>query len=418
MKRLVICCDGTWNELDYRQRPTTNVVKLAQSVSSHGVDGQGRPVSQVVFYNEGVGTLEGESLQGGGFANGLEQNIKDAYAFLVFNYDPGDEIYVFGFSRGAYTARSLVGMIRNCGILRRTCAPSVEEAFEIYKSKSIHPDSVEARQFREAKTYEGWWVSDELRQDDDTVEMIAGLDPAKQLTIEYVGVWDTVGQLGIPGVVNAVAGKDEDHGFHDLKLSSMVKRARHAVALDESREVFRPTLWEPGKLTRLNGAQMGGDRPYQQLWFAGDHGSVGGGGDLTGLSDITLEWIADGARQNGALLHYDEAFKGVDYEVEVTIRRKKVKKHVRFNANGIAPLKNISDAYKEAQSPLNRLFGFAMNAISRDRISDLPALEDIHPTAKAYAGYEGDHKDYRKGLVKRLKAYTRFLHRDIEGQFP
>ena len=75
MKRLVICCDGTWNELDYRQRPTTNVVKLAQSVSSHGVDGQGRPVSQVVFYNEGVGTLEGESLQGGGFANGLEQNI-------------------------------------------------------------------------------------------------------------------------------------------------------------------------------------------------------------------------------------------------------------------------------------------------------------------------------------------------------
>ncbi|MCK5749597.1 MAG: DUF2235 domain-containing protein, partial [Oricola sp.] len=149
MKRLVICCDGTWNRLDAPY--PTNVVKFAESVAPRGADG----AEQIVFYDEGVGTggavaRNVEKLWGGAFGEGLMRNVEDAYRFLIFNYEPGDEIFVTGFSRGAYTARSLVGMVRNCGILRRKDAGKVGKATALYRGrdKDSKPDSDKACAFR------------------------------------------------------------------------------------------------------------------------------------------------------------------------------------------------------------------------------------------------------------------------------
>jgi uncharacterized protein (DUF2235 family) len=134
MKRLVFCFDGTWNKLD-AQYPT-NVVLTSESVLPLTKEN----VAQVVFYDEGVGTSKFESLSGGMFGAGLLKNMADGYRFLIFNYSPGDEIYVFGFSRGAYTARSFAGLLHTSGILLRGYASKVNEAIELYRRRDTTPD--------------------------------------------------------------------------------------------------------------------------------------------------------------------------------------------------------------------------------------------------------------------------------------
>src|SRR3990172_3960885 len=121
MKRLVFCFDGTWNRLD--SSCPTNVVVTAETVLPLAPDG----TAQLIFYDEGVGTDKRESLRGGMFGSGLVKNLADGYRFLIFNYTPGDEIYVFGFSRGAYTARSFAGLLNTCGVLVRKEAARVGE---------------------------------------------------------------------------------------------------------------------------------------------------------------------------------------------------------------------------------------------------------------------------------------------------
>ena len=113
-KRLVVCCDGTWNSPDQSKSHVscpTNVTKVALAITPQGKEG----VDQLVYYHKGVGTGKFDHLRGGAFGRGLTKNIKDAYSFLIENYQIGDELFFFGFSRGAYTARSTVGLIRNSG---------------------------------------------------------------------------------------------------------------------------------------------------------------------------------------------------------------------------------------------------------------------------------------------------------------
>ncbi|MEO1038058.1 MAG: DUF2235 domain-containing protein [Pseudomonadota bacterium] len=416
MKRIVMCCDGTWNELDYRTRPTTNVVKLAQSVLPRGSDG----VPQAVFYDEGVGTLEGESLDGGAFGDGLNQNILDAYMHLVLNYDPGDQLYIFGFSRGAYTARSLVGLIRSIGVIRRDAAPHAAEGFDIYKSRTIKADGDPAVEFRRAYGYPGWWVDEEAENE------IATAHERQRLQVEYLGVWDTVGQVGVPNVVRALANRNERHGFHDVKLTSMVKRARHAVAIDEDRDAFRPSLWQRKKLEHLRETaatdpERGYSRnAYLQLWFPGDHGSVGGGGDATGLSDHALAWVAEGARLHGAKLDYDPDFKGVNFPVNIRARRRgeKKQKMVRFAPSLEAPLSNVTDGWKRANSGLmGRLMGYAMSLQRTDRLDAFDDLDELSPQAFSYAGFNGKNTDYQERLRKRLKDRRRIADDEVKAFF-
>jgi uncharacterized protein (DUF2235 family) len=264
MKRLVVCCDGTWNKPD--SQTITNVEKLARTV-------QGDPSSagahQLVYYASGVGagSYAADRVLGGAFGFGLFHNVIACYRFLAQNYEPGDEIFIIGFSRGAYTARSLAGMIGRVGLLTKLAL--VEErlpgAVSRYQRKQLPEGSFGAG-------------VDEFKHDH--------CHPAK---VDFLGVFDTVGALGVPGFMRLAP------RFHDVQLSGQVRRARHALAIDETRLKFAPTLWEAPE----NSADATEDARVKQVWFEGAHSDVGGGYRETGLSDTALLWMAREAHEAG-----------------------------------------------------------------------------------------------------------------------
>ena len=270
-KRLVLCCDGTWNTADQEQdgRPCpTNVTKVALGVDDRDSGG----VEQRVFYQQGVGTKPGERLRGGALGVGLSRNVKAAYRFLVENYEDGDELFVFGFSRGAYTARSTVGLVHNCGVLRPTYAGRLEEAYELYRSRAVRPRDVESQLFR--RSY------------------------SRRPRVRFLGVWDTVGSVGIPSTGLGLAPLvNRRWGFHDTTLSRTVESAFQALAIDERRKPFEPTLWQ-------RSADVP-DQRVEQVWFSGDHCDVGGGHRDSALADIALLWMVDRARSCGLVFRQD-----------------------------------------------------------------------------------------------------------------
>ena len=296
MKRIVIACDGTWSRLDARF--PTNVAKFAQAVLPVGTDG----VAQVACHLDGVGTGRGtgrvaratDRLLGGALGEGLVATLEAAYRFLVFVYAPGDEVYLLGFSRGAYTARSLAGLIRNCGILERAHAAAIPAALALYRARTPEtgPDADAACAFRVA--HAGHVTTD---PGEAAWRAARGLPAGAALRLAYVGVWDTVGGLGVPGRLALARWVNRGLAFHDTSLSPMVAAARHAVAIDERRRVFPPTLWD-----NLDALGSGPDTAYRQRWFPGDHSAVGGGGPVTSLSDDALVWIAEGAAAAGLAL--------------------------------------------------------------------------------------------------------------------
>lgn len=301
-KRLVFCFDGTWNTLD--ARCPTNVVLTAETVLPLARDGKAGK-AQAIFYDEGVGTGKFERFGGGMFGWGIVDRLGDAYRFLTFNYTPGDEIFVFGFSRGAFTARSFVGLLRNCGVVSRSQAGRIGAAIDWYRERtpSKMPDSLRSRQFR-AQVSPTVCVDegeDEWRQA-NIVGYAAGSAPL--LKIHYLGVWDTVGALGIPTRYRLLKFFNRKYRFHDTNLSSIVEAGRHAVAIDERRQDFIPTLWSNiDELNRLSDADPDSpSAPFQERWFPGVHCGVGGGGDFRGLSDQSLAWVWDGAEKAGLAL--------------------------------------------------------------------------------------------------------------------
>ena len=298
MKRIAIFCDGTWNRPD-AQNPT-NVFKLHKATRLTGMDG----VSQLPKYIPGVGTGFGmtglrarfDRIQGGLFGTGVTRNIMIAYRFLTEFYAPGDEIYIFGFSRGAFTARSLAGMIRASGLPPHDRVHRAGEALQRYRDRhhETKPDAPESWAFR--RDFSPGIVTSEAERDWRNRQQ-PGSNP-HLLSITYLGVWDTVGAMGVPGHYRLLARAfNTRHEFHDAQLSRSVLAARHAVAIDERRRTFMPTLWE--NLADLNFDDPERARNYRQFWFPGDHGSVGGGGDIAGLSNISLRWIAEGAAAQG-----------------------------------------------------------------------------------------------------------------------
>ena len=207
---------------------------------------------------------------GGAFGSGLFKNIEAAYSFLAHNYAEGDEIYFFGFSRGAYTVRSTVGLIRKCGLLQKIHSDRFAKAYELYRRRDLTADTPEAKKFRD--------------------------DYAREIRIKFLGVWETVGALGIPfGLLGGLMRKR--YLFHDVRLSRIVENAYHAVAIDERRQPFAPTLWEVPDPAQQN---------VEQVWFAGVHNNIGGGYRDHGLSDLALLWLQEKAATCG--LHFDEAY--------------------------------------------------------------------------------------------------------------
>ena len=290
MTRIVVLCDGTWNSPDMKD--TTHVHELSNLLKNDA--------DQKVKYFSGVGVNDPNE-EGGGFVGrglnkvlggatgfGLGKKVKEAYKFIADNYKDGDEIYLFGFSRGAYTARSVAGMIRKCGIIEDTRPRFIRRAFRLYRKTGDHntPDRIVIREAR-AKMSPNFATS--LRDQETR------LGPKVPIVnIAYVGVWDTVGQRGIPTQLFGLFAKawNNLYAFHDTALSSLVKAARHAVAIDERRVFYEPALWE--NLPELNARSTGS--PYQQMWFVGDHGVVGGSAGTDPVSCFTLKWVVEGAK--------------------------------------------------------------------------------------------------------------------------
>ncbi|MEO6522834.1 MAG: DUF2235 domain-containing protein [Mucilaginibacter sp.] len=282
MKRIVTCSDGTWNKPGVEtkgQIVATNVQKLFATVCKvmSPADGS-EPIHQIKYYDEGVGA-EGTAwskLIDGATGAGIDDNIKDIYRFIVWNYEPGDELFLFGFSRGAYTARSLVGLIRNCGILINNDLTLINTAYDIYRDRDDpkkNPNGEISTAFRAKHSHP------------DT-------------SIKFVGVWDTVGALGIPVRAFQFLNKNQ-YQFHDTTLSSIVENAYQALAVEEERSNFQPALWTIDPTKPLPTGQT-----MKQVWFSGVHSNVGGGYPDHGLSDLTLKWMSDQARSCG--LGFDE----------------------------------------------------------------------------------------------------------------
>ena len=299
MKRLVFCFDGTWNTLN--ENTPTNVVLTAASIERITADG----ITQIIHYDEGVGTGSTEHLTGGMFGAGLVEHVRDAYRFLIFNYDAGDEIYVFGFSRGAFSARSFIGFIRHVGPLRRLHAGRIDQALELYRHRLDKKEGAE----EELRQFRADYSSDVcIGQADDDFRCVSiptyTSGAAPLMTIRYLGVWDTVSALGVPENLPFSMELNREHRFHDSKLDDFVQNARHAVAIDERRTLF-PSV-PLGDVSDLNAARghenAAENAPYQERWFPGVHGAVGGGGDIRGLSDDALAWVLKGAKHSGLRL--------------------------------------------------------------------------------------------------------------------
>src|SRR5580704_701267 len=257
-RRIAFCADGTWDTVTN----DTNVYRISKAIVAI-------PGVQYSFYDDGVGA-DGtpiEKLVGAAFGLGLFQKIKDGYSNIASVYEAGDEVFIFGFSRGAYTARSLAGMIAACGLpTKNPDTKLVDTAFQAYRNK------------------------------DQRAAILATLGaydlvPAK---MTMVGVWDTVGSLGIPAIFGGVS--PLLYGFLDTSLNALILNAYHAVSIDERRVEFPATLW--------TSAPVAG-QTIEQVYFCGVHSDVGGGYEPsdadagTALSDITLGWMMHRAKDLG-----------------------------------------------------------------------------------------------------------------------
>lgn len=360
--RIVLALDGTWENQaavssawkfgSPTSRPQssdwyTNPALLALSIPPLSrPDSNGKQWRQVCFYQSGIGSGQ-VSLLGrlvsGATGIGLKEKVQEAYAFLVENYQEGDEIAIFGFSRGAYTARCISGFIAWAGILQKCASkPLVDgrainesiyfnDIFDAY-SKRKPDDPASIRQAAEVlHNLVGRWPStgsdavstaDQLAQQQkvngkgstDTAmtikaELIAedGAPKTDDVTVpppvKVLGVWDTVGALGVPGFFP----ESTLFEFFDPGLSANVAHAFQALALGEDRRDFMPTLWYKPWPSQETARQKG--QVLKQVWFSGAHSNVGGSNAYHGLSDITLAWMVaqlmDTPSPDGPLIDVD-----------------------------------------------------------------------------------------------------------------
>lgn len=274
MKRLVICADGTWNERDQinkdtgRSRPT-NVTKVARAVAPRSASG----VDQIVFYHDGIGTRGPlDRLTGGAFGHGMEGNIRSLYRFIIYNHEPGDELFLFGFSRGAFTVRTLAGFMFKVGIIEKEGDYYVPDIFRCYE----HGAGIDSAEWRKA------------------FHNVRTRQPCP--LIKFIGVWDTVGALGAPGLLGRFINPSK-YKYHDIALNDVIENAYHALAVDERRRPFTPNLWQ---------RPAGWKGQLEQAWFPGVHSNIGGGYAPDGLANEALHWIVEKAE--GVGLEFDRSY--------------------------------------------------------------------------------------------------------------
>lgn len=318
-RKLVVCCDGTWNT----PRNETNVFRTyrflrerlgspAEVTQKDGVrtcGGRTADGSEVLlFYDQGVGTDWFSRLVGGAAGVGLSDNVRDAYHFLGHNFEPGSEIYVFGFSRGAYTARSLCGFLKAAGLLER---PSVKDVWRAYMDLYVTAPRIVARpRGWSLDRARGWLVE----QAGDAVgklggEPVASLPRHAGVTVRFIGVYDTVGALGVPLSLATTLVNEPIVGFHDTTLGDTVENAVQALAVDERRGPYVPALWTQA----ADAASLAGQRVLQ-VWFPGVHSDIGGGYRDKGIGNITWDFMMRQAVRHGLVIDPAQPTPSLDLE--------------------------------------------------------------------------------------------------------
>lgn len=293
-KRLAVFLDGTWNTLD----DNTNVWRLKALCAQRGTDG----VRQVAYYSRGVGTARTEKISGGVLGVGIERNVSRAYEWLVENYEPGDQIFIFGFSRGAYTARSLAGFIALCGLLKPGAPLGTGQLFARYRRGD------ERRTIRWLKARDADGTLTDASREERWM-----LTYAMPVAVKMVGVWDTVGSLGVPTpairLLDKIPGLSRSgYAFLHTGLRLPIENGYHALAIDEHRALFVPTLWTKKFKDGVTPGEMAPPRPVanvEQRWFVGAHANVGGGYRDDLLSQLPLYWILEKAARLGLAFRAD-----------------------------------------------------------------------------------------------------------------
>lgn len=295
MRNLIIGLDGTWNrpdQIDRGRQVPSNVVKMVRAVKCDPEQLQHPAPShqnfaQLCYYNTGVGTNGTiDKLWGGVAGRGLFGSMREAYVWLMTRYQPGDRLFLFGFSRGAFAVRSLAGLLAVCGIpplrrrdfsdpdeLREEAMSLANEAARIYRLQSAAEREAEGARFCQTHS----------------------CLPGK---VWFLGVWDTVGAMGLPSRGPMGWLTRRRHRFHDVCLGSNVRHACQALAINERRAAFEPSMWQapcPPEVASV-----------RQVWFPGVHSNIGGGYVDSGLSDVALRWMMDNAAQRG--LQLDENY--------------------------------------------------------------------------------------------------------------
>jgi uncharacterized protein (DUF2235 family) len=368
MKRLVVFCDGTWQKLD-NDYPT-NVVKMAQAVRSFDKDG----IPQIVYYGEGIGTDELVNKLGAGtlaaaFGWGIDEKIQDAYRFLCSNYDPDDEIYLFGFSRGAYTVRCLAGLIYCSGLLQREFIRKVPEAYRLYRDRDPKTRPMKGEKSVRFRQQHG-----------------------EHVDIKVLGCWDTVGSLGVPDLIPILSIDDrinEKYKFFDTTINPKIQHAFHATAIDEIRKVFDVTPME-------HHPDCSPDQ-VKQVWFPGGHGCVGGGTKETrGLSDAALVWMM-------------EQVGNLELALDVT----KIEDHIELNHN--TPFENNFDFPVSLAGEISRVVQCNF-ADLHDSVKKRWNTNVLYKP-KNLSHFKKDFKSWKSNQVQNLKGNDEptALHRECTG---
>ncbi|MPY90844.1 MAG: hypothetical protein GEU99_23390 [Luteitalea sp.] len=337
-KNIIICSDGTGNTAIKGRG--TNVFKLYEAVDLNGHRLDPALTPQVAFYDDGVGTENFKPLKiiAGASGYGLSRNVKRLYKELVRIYDPGDQIFLFGFSRGAFTVRTLAGLIATCGILDASKTPTtrdlhraVARAYRVYRYR-----------YRTALGRMLFGAPDPARL--EAFKRDCCLDDVAR--IRFIGVWDTVDAVGLPfhlsDILNTAVYR---YKFPDYRLSPLVDRACHALAIDDGRHSFHPLLWDETQET---------DGRITQVWFAGAHSNVGGGYPKHGVSLVPLDWMMTEAEQAGLRFNATERacyreHANVDDKLYdpraglgVFYRWKPRDAHAMCQVNGVAPKVHVT----------------------------------------------------------------------------
>ena len=262
-RNIVVCCDGTGNEYG---KKNTNVVEVYKTLDLE------YPEKQIAYYDPGVGTMGDPALSTGvgktvnkglglAFGRGMTRNMEDAYRYIMNSYRKGDRLFLFGFSRGAYTARALAGMIHKMGLLKKGSENLIPYALKLYKKHPETPDE--------------WRIVNGFKK-----------TFARPCKVHFMGVWDTVKSVGW----------FRRRVTLDFTMNNpSIRYGRHAVAIDEKRSQYRTNLW--GSKNRSD---------FREVWFAGVHSDVGGSYEENGLSNVSLKWMLDAARSYGMIIDEDK----------------------------------------------------------------------------------------------------------------